>query len=147
MNISECMLGSIVNSLLNVGTDLPGSSQTDLEAQAEKPTALIPIRVEFETDSHRIRDCFVWNLNEELITPEVFARTFCTDLDLRQEPYAEIVANQIRAQLEEHEGVASMYLGADADISEEEDESPGDEVNECRVILSVSASPILSPRF
>lgn len=80
----------------------------------------------------------MWNLNEELITPETFARTFCADLDLPQEPYAEIVSNQIRAQLEDHEGVATMYLGADADISEEEDESPGEDVGECRVILSVS---------
>ena len=111
-----------------------------MDTQAAKPTALIPIRVEFETDSQRIRDCFVWNMNEELITPEVFARTFCSDLDLPLQPYVEIVANQIRAQIEDHEGVASMYLGADAEISEEEDESPGDEVNECRVILSVSYS-------
>ena len=80
----------------------------------------------------------MWNLNEELISPEMFARTFCSDLDLALEPYAEIVSNQMRAQIEEHEGVASMYLGADADISREEDESPGDEVGECRVILSVS---------
>lgn len=114
------------------------SSEAALQSQAEKPTALIPIRVEFETDTQRIRDCFVWNLNEELITPETFARTFCLDLDLSLQPYAEIVANQIRAQIEEHEGVASMYLGADAEMSEEEDESPGEEVNECRVILSVS---------
>ncbi len=109
-----------------------------METQAEKATALIPIRVEFETDSHRIRDCFVWNMHEELITPEVFARTFCTDLDLPLQPYVEIVANQIRAQIEDHEAVASMYLGADAEWSEDEDESSGEEVNECRVILSVS---------
>ena len=114
------------------------SSQTALESQAQKPTALIPVRVEFETDSHRIRDCFVWNMHEELITPEIFARTFCTDLDLPLQPYVEIVANQIRAQIEDHEGVASMYIGADAELAEEEDESPGEEVNECRVILSVS---------
>ena len=80
----------------------------------------------------------MWNLNEELITPEAFARTLCADLDLPLQPYTEIVANQIRAQLEEHEGVATMYLGADADITGEEDEIPGDDVNECRVILSVS---------
>ncbi|EJF64964.1 SNF5-domain-containing protein [Dichomitus squalens LYAD-421 SS1] len=118
-------------------TRLEYYSQAALETQAEKPTALIPIRVEFETDSQRIRDCFVWNMNEELITPEIFARTFCTDLDLPLQPYVEIVANQMRAQIEEHEGVASMYLGADAEVSEEEDESPGDEVSECRVILSI----------
>lgn len=80
----------------------------------------------------------MWNLNEALITPEVFARTFCTDLDLPLQPYSEIVANQLRAQLEELEGVASMCLGADGDIPEPEDEKPGEEENECRVILSVS---------
>ena len=103
-----------------------------LEAQARKPTSLVPIRVEFETDTHRIRDCFVWNLNEDLIQPEEFAKIFCQDLDLPSVPWQETVANQIRAQLEDHEGVASM------DFEVVDPYSPGDEeVPECRVILSV----------
>ncbi|KAH9945457.1 SNF5-domain-containing protein [Epithele typhae] len=111
--------------------------QVALDAQAAKPTALVPIRVEFETDSHRIRDCFVWNLHEELTSPESFARMFCSDLDLPVEPYADIISNQMRAQLEEHEGAATMYLGADAAIPKGKDETPGDEISECRVILSI----------
>ncbi|GBE81395.1 Chromatin structure-remodeling complex subunit sfh1 [Sparassis crispa] len=105
-----------------------------MEAQAKRSTALVPIRVEFETDTHRIRDCFVWNLHEDLIKPEAFARTFCVDLDLPPNPWADTVANQIRAQLEDHEGVAAMDLGAD---TEEEELAGGDEVGECRVILSI----------
>jgi len=50
------------------------SSEELLAGQAERPVALVPIRVEFETDSHRVRDCFVWNLHEALVTPEEFAR-------------------------------------------------------------------------
>ncbi|KAJ2986137.1 hypothetical protein NUW54_g9891 [Trametes sanguinea] len=69
--------------------------QPAIEAQAEKPTALIPIRVEFETDTHRIRDCFMWNLNESLITPESFARIFCADLDLPLTPWVDTIAAQI----------------------------------------------------
>lgn len=88
--------------------------------------------MEFETDTHRIRDCFVWNLNEDLIQPEAFARTFCQDLDLPTIPWAELVANQIRAQLEDHEGVASMDLDAADPYSPGEEEVP-----ECRVVLSV----------
>jgi len=34
-----------------------------LEAQANLPTVLIPIRIEIDTDTLRIRDCFTWNLN------------------------------------------------------------------------------------
>lgn len=103
-----------------------------MEMQARKATALVPIRVEFETDTHRIRDCFVWNLNEDLIEPETFARTFCADLDLPENPWVETVATQIRAQLEEHEGLASMDLNIDT-----LELRPEDEIPECRVILSV----------
>jgi len=110
-------------------------------------TSLVPIRVEFETETHRIRDCFVWNINEKLIKPETFARIFCNDLDIPPHPWVETVAAQIRAQLEDHEGVASMELGQDgamdADTAllvagEEVHESP-----ECRVILSVRSCSYL----
>lgn len=114
------------------------SSQEALEVQANKATTLVPIRVEFETDTHRIRDCFVWNLYENLIKPEAFARTFCADLDLPQVPWAETVTNQIRAQLEDHEGVASLDLGVDEASMEVDEDGSGEEVPDCRVILSVS---------
>ena len=96
-----------------------------MDAQARKPSALVPIRVEFETDTHRIRDCFVWNLHEDLIRPESFARTFCMDLDLPLVPWQETVANQIRAQLEDFEGVASMDLGEDYYLMMDDPNAPG----------------------
>lgn len=83
----------------------------------------------------------MWNINEALIKPETFARIFCNDLDIPQHPWADTVAAQIRAQLEDHEGVASMELGQDGAM--DVDTAPpitGEEVNElpeCRVILSV----------
>ncbi|KAI9507622.1 SNF5-domain-containing protein [Russula earlei] len=106
-------------------------SEEMVEDQAGRPVALVPIRVEFETDTHRIRDCFVWNLHETLVTPEQFARTFCADLDLPATPWADTVAAQIRAQLEDQDGVGSMDLAVDGGGS------GGDEVPECRVILSI----------
>jgi chromatin structure-remodeling complex subunit SFH1 len=109
-----------------------------MEQHAEKKSSLVPIRVEFETDTHRIRDCFVWNLNEALIKPETFAKTFCADLDLPVTPWADTVANQIRAQLEEYEGVASMNLGIDGAMDVDALPKNGEEIPECRVILSVS---------
>lgn len=124
------------------------SSQDQIDREAQKPAALVPIRVEFETDTHRIRDCFVWNLNETLIHPESFARIFCADLDLPPHPWVETVANQIRAQLEEHEGVASMDLSPFGELSveavdpEREETQPGAEViPDCRVVLSVCFIP------
>ncbi|KAG2351184.1 hypothetical protein BDR07DRAFT_1482666 [Suillus spraguei] len=112
-----------------------------LEAQAQTRASLVPIRVEFETDTLRIRDCFVWNLNETIIKPESFAKVFCADLDLPTVPWVETVANQIRAQIEDHEGVASMDIGVDHTIESGLDPhvatEAGEEVPECRVILSI----------
>ena len=112
-----------------------------MDNQALKPTALVPIRVEFETDTHRIRDCFMWDLNDDLVKPESFARIFCHDLDIPGNMWVETIANQIRAQIEEYEGLATMDLGTSAAGYEEvdEDDPMHVDVPECRVILSVSA--------
>lgn len=108
-----------------------------VETEAAKTSSLVPIRVEFETDTHRIRDCFVWNLRETVIKPESFARTFCMDLDLSL-TWVETISNQIKAQLEEYEGIASMDLGLDGvtDTGMEED-AQSEEIPECRVIVSI----------
>ena len=126
------------------------SPDDKLEAQASKPSGLIPIRVEFETETHRIRDCFVWNSNEVLITPEKFASVFCADLDLPQRPWVETVANQMRAQIEEHEAVATMDLSPIVEysmasaLSAPNADMGGMMIPDCRVILSVSVRPSFS---
>lgn len=81
----------------------------------------------------------MWNLNETLIKPESFAKVFCADLDLPS-VWAETVANQIRAQLEDHEGVASMDLGVNHAMDLDPYAESSDEIPECRVILSVRIS-------
>ena len=124
--------------------DIRCSPPERLDAQARRPSILVPIRVEFETDTHRIRDCFVWNLNEDLIQPEVFARIFCADLELPFIPWAETVANQIRAQLEEHEGIAALDLSVDSLVEVGAQPEPGEEIPECRVMLSVRLQMFLS---
>lgn len=32
---------------------------------AEKPEQLVPIRLEFDVEHHKMRDTFIWNLNGE----------------------------------------------------------------------------------
>ncbi|KAF8158183.1 hypothetical protein B0H34DRAFT_656909 [Crassisporium funariophilum] len=108
-----------------------------VEAHALKRTSLVPIRVEFETDTHRIRDCFVWNINDTLTKPETFAKIFCYDLGIPAKTWVDTVTNQIRAQLEEHEGVASMELGLDGAMDVDAIPPSSEELPECRVILSI----------
>ncbi|KAL1676917.1 hypothetical protein EV122DRAFT_291526 [Schizophyllum commune] len=115
--------------LINL-TPYPLVPSARAEQQAALRPSLIPIRVEFETPTHRIRDCFTWNLREQILTPEAFGEIFCHDLDLNPTTWCGTIAAQIRAQLEEWEGVASMDMGVDAA------DERGEEA-ECRVILSI----------
>jgi chromatin structure-remodeling complex subunit SFH1 len=116
----------------------------------------VPVRVEFETETHRIRDVFTWNIHERLLSPEHFARVFAQDLDLdvsARQGAVETMAAQIKAQLEDVEGIASMDLSPDWTWVDERQPRPGDpdldldlpvtnepmeETPECRVIVEVN---------
>ncbi|KAF8316161.1 hypothetical protein DL93DRAFT_797049 [Clavulina sp. PMI_390] len=97
-------------------------SPSDLQRIAEAREILIPIRIDLDTETHRIRDAFLWNLNEEFTTPEGFARIFCADLELPFVPYVDQVAGAIRAQLEEHAVVATFELEPELWELEDRDE-------------------------
>ena len=40
----------------------------DLE-DANRPEELVPLRIEFDVEHHKMRDTFVWNLNGKLYSP------------------------------------------------------------------------------
>lgn len=59
------------------------------------------------TTPYRLKDVFLWNLHETLITPDQFASILINDLDLPNAAGLALqVSNQIRTQLEEYAGVA-----------------------------------------
>ncbi|KAF9516045.1 hypothetical protein BS47DRAFT_1341372 [Hydnum rufescens UP504] len=70
-------------------------------AAARKPEELIPIRIEIEHEHQRLRETFVWNLNDPLVTPELFAQTTCDDLDLPSAFVTQFAA-QVKQQLSEY---------------------------------------------
>ena len=56
---------------------------------------------------YKIRDVFLWNLHEALLTPDDFALTLVRELDLpNQHGLTAAISSQIRSQLEEYAGVA-----------------------------------------
>ncbi|KJX93489.1 hypothetical protein TI39_contig4307g00002 [Zymoseptoria brevis] len=61
------------------------------------------------TPPYRLKDSFLWNLHEALITPDMFAKTFVDELDfpvMRKQAMILEIAQQIRIQLEEHAAIA-----------------------------------------
>jgi chromatin structure-remodeling complex subunit SFH1 len=114
----------------------PHRSDLQKYAQASLPLTLIPIRIDIDVPSfvphapmpmqhpgmditnpiyrpgeptvpYRLRDIFLWNLHETLMTTDHFAQILVQDLDLpnRAQMIADI-SKQIRTQLEEYAGVA-----------------------------------------
>lgn len=57
-------------------------NDVQLHEIADLDEVLVPIRLNLEYDNFRISDFFLWNLNEKVLTPEMFAITLCQDLDL-----------------------------------------------------------------
>ena len=95
----------------------------DLDIPSFTPTAALPLPAESaafginpqlpayrppeSTPPFRLKDVFLWNLHETLITPEQFAMILVHELDLPNPAgYAIQISNQIRQQLEEYAGVA-----------------------------------------
>lgn len=69
------------------------------------------------TPQYTLKDYFLWNLHEALMTPDQFAKVFVDELDfpVSRKPALIIqITQQIRSQLEEHAGVALHPLFGDA---------------------------------
>lgn len=61
------------------------------------------------TPQYTLKDYFLWNLHEALMTPDQFAKVFVDELDFpvgRKPALIIQITQQIRSQLEEHAGVA-----------------------------------------
>ncbi|KAK3587073.1 hypothetical protein CHS0354_014943 [Potamilus streckersoni] len=67
---------------------------------ASHSEVLVPIRLDMEFEGQKLRDCFTWNKNETLTTPEQFAEILCDDLDLNPVNFVAPIAQSIRSQLD-----------------------------------------------
>ncbi|KAF8653658.1 hypothetical protein AX16_003809 [Volvariella volvacea WC 439] len=66
--------------------------------EANKPEQLVPIRLEFDVEHHKMRDTFIWNLNDPVVTPEIFAQTIVEDYNLAPNYHA-VITKSIQDQL------------------------------------------------
>ncbi|GAA5828874.1 hypothetical protein JCM11251_005904 [Rhodosporidiobolus azoricus] len=110
--------GTLVQVQPTKGTKHVALSEEELEEHAEKPGHFVAVQIDLDVDTFKVRDSFVWNVHEKLVTPEAFARTFCDDLDLPA-TYVEQVAKQIADQVAEFSGIAEFALRSEAEEKEQ----------------------------
>ncbi|XP_041348691.1 SWI/SNF-related matrix-associated actin-dependent regulator of chromatin subfamily B member 1-A-like isoform X2 [Gigantopelta aegis] len=76
------------------------TNPAQIHENAAQSECLVPIRLDMEFDGQKLRDCFTWNKNETLITPEQFAEVLCDDLDLNPLNFVSAISQAIRQQIE-----------------------------------------------
>lgn len=69
---------------------------------AEQNADLVPIRLDMEVDSIKLRDVFCYNKNEKIITPDMVAEAICEDLDLPISTFLPAISQSIHQQIESH---------------------------------------------
>jgi chromatin structure-remodeling complex subunit SFH1 len=113
---------------------------------------LIPITLDLEvqTDNQpgmRLKDRFLWNVNEPFLTPRRFAEMLCSDLAIGNS-YIETISDLVANQIEEAQAVAEIdivdqYSDAvftDKEVQVDEDEEEVWTEADQRIIVNVSLS-------
>ncbi|KAJ1656634.1 SWI/SNF chromatin-remodeling complex subunit [Dispira simplex] len=96
---------------------IPIFSRSKLHEQARQGERLVPVRLELEAEGHKLRDTFTWNLNDQLITPELFAETLCEDMHLPSSLFVSGIVRQLNDQLEDYRVHGDVNVAAyQADI-------------------------------
>ncbi|ORY24684.1 hypothetical protein BCR39DRAFT_546165 [Naematelia encephala] len=132
-------------------------SEEDLEREKDRPEWLVPITIDFDVPSThpdsmgiKLKDRFLWNLNEPHMTPISFARIFCDDVGIPANQHAQTIADLIQGQLEEAAGCVELDLVdrevGDGDVVWDEVERDDDDERErevgqvdadCRIIVNL----------
>lgn len=94
--------------------------------ETQNHDVLVPIRLNLEYNGgmSRLVDFFMWNLSENLISPEQFASLLCSDLELPGTMQQDIVES-IKKQIEDYNYVSTLQLPPD---------------NEYHVVIDLSVS-------
>ncbi|KAI7897650.1 uncharacterized protein BX663DRAFT_527449 [Cokeromyces recurvatus] len=85
-------------------------TQESLNRVSETTEILVPIRLDIDLDDVKLRDVFLWNMNEQYLTPEMFAELLCEDLQLDTTKFIKPISESIRAQVIDFEAVYEYEL-------------------------------------
>ena len=106
-------------------------TDVQMENAALAEDVMIPIRLDIDLDSYKIKDAFMWNMNgtallrispnanlwaEELVTPDQFANIMCLDLDIPPQVFAPQISSAIRTQIEEYAPVAEIQIPEETEM-------------------------------
>ncbi|KZV84892.1 SNF5-domain-containing protein [Exidia glandulosa HHB12029] len=84
-------------------------------SHANIPEQLVPIRLEFDFDTHKFRETFVWNVSDPIVTVEMLAASICDDFSLNHNSYIPVIVKLVNEQINDFRAHIIAPHG-DADI-------------------------------
>ncbi|KAI9275592.1 hypothetical protein BDA99DRAFT_191053 [Phascolomyces articulosus] len=88
--------------------------ERELERASKMEEVLVPIRLDIDLDEIKLRDAFLWNMNEQFLAPEKFAEILCEDLELPAVKFVPLIAESIRNQVIDFESVHEVELPSES---------------------------------
>jgi SWI/SNF-related matrix-associated actin-dependent regulator of chromatin subfamily B member 1 len=93
--------------------------------QAAEPEALVPIRLDVESEKHKLRDTFTWNAHETTVPLDWFAEILCEDFAIPPDrSFIHLVQKSIQEQLSDYHPHA--LNNDDEDLEGGEENNSGD---------------------
>lgn len=78
------------------------SDPASVHENASITETLVPIRLDMDVEGQKLRDTFLWNKNESMMSPDQFAEVLCDDLDLNPVHFVPAITAAIQQQLENY---------------------------------------------
>lgn len=79
------------------------SSPAQLKTMANVQDHIIPVRLDLEHDHHRLRDTFLWNVSDKVVTPEIFAQSMCDDFKVPYAHFGPRIVSAIQERVSEYQ--------------------------------------------
>lgn len=98
---------------------LPGKDFTERQINErvlkyiKEPSSFIPIRLDFdqEKDRFKLRDTFLWDSNEEILTVETFVHQLLEDYKLIHRSHLDLIVQTIKEQINEYQKRPKKTVG------------------------------------
>lgn len=97
-----------------------------LRQMAHVEDQVIPVRIELEHDQWKIKDTFMWNCVDTLVTPELFAQCLCHDFGVPEGIFVSRIAAVIRDRVKEYQNQVLPVLARPTDATRGKIDPEGD---------------------
>ncbi|WWC92081.1 uncharacterized protein L201_007035 [Kwoniella dendrophila CBS 6074] len=78
-------------------------SPAQLKSMAQVEDQLVPVRLDLEHDNFRLKDTFMWNCSDKVVTPELFAQSLCDDFQVPAQHFLSRIVAAIQERVQEYQ--------------------------------------------